>query len=229
MTIERKRRKAQAKRRKVKRRKESSSRKETIFNIIPLVVVVVITIIILRASFRGTQPDPPAPDFTVQDVITERNFTLSVTGKEQIVIVNFFGTQCSECQPVMQVLLQLRNTYAAEIVIVSLAPPSSGDTVNSLLDYQLDSDYRWLIARDSSGIAKSYGVTELPTTVIVDRNGLINDQSEGVISFAYMDNKIGTLLNEQPRVDRQLNMAQILSRDLNSLGVPDQICDLIDT
>jgi len=223
MTIERKRRKAQEKRKKLKLRKQSTSRKETIFNVIPLVVVVVITIIILRASFLGTKPDPPAPDFTVQDVITERNFTLSVTGKEQIVIVNFFGTKCSNCQPVMQVLLQLRNKFAADIVIVSLAPPSSADTVDSLYDYQLASNYRWLIALDTSGIAKSYGVSKLPTTVIVDRHTRIHDQSEGVVSFTYLDNKIGKLLKEQPRVPGRPSLVLNVISKFERLQLPEHV------
>ncbi len=198
-----KRRKAQEKRSAVKsrRRHKKRARIETIFNLIPLVVVGVITILVIRASIQSVQTGPPAPDFTLQDVITERYYSLSVAGTEQIVVINFFGTQCPNCHEAMQTLLQLRNEFGNDISIISIAPPKSGDTVEGLKDYAMDNDFRWFIATDNTGsIAMDYDVTNLPTTVIVDRNQRIAFQLEGFASYEILEHRISTLLKEQPRV-----------------------------
>ena len=117
----------------------------------------------------------------------------------------------------MNTLLELRNKFGAEIVLISVAPGYAGDTVETLYEYQVDSDFRWFIALDTSGVSLLYAADLLPTTVIIDRNMRISARQDGVVSFKFLENKISTLLREQPRVQRATNLAHMWDREQSGL------------
>ena len=198
MSVSQKKQKAREKRRAVTKRKKRKKRIETMFNLIPLVVVGVITLIVLRSSFQSQQSGPPAPDFDLFNVLDNRNFALRAGGLEQIILLEFFKLNCPDCITQNQLLLQLRAEFGPDIVIVTV---SAADTKEQLLEYVNENEIRWFVAVDPEmSMTQDYEVTTLPTTLLIDRDHRIVTRREGVGSFEFWKNEIGTLLKEQPRV-----------------------------
>ena len=55
----------------------------------------------------------------------------------------------------------------------------------------------WRIARDTSGVSKKYDITAAPTTVIIDREGIISPHSPyvGLTDASKLSNEIDLLLS----------------------------------
>jgi cytochrome c biogenesis protein CcmG/thiol:disulfide interchange protein DsbE len=123
----------------------------------------------------------PAPEFTLEDLNGRKLPLASFKGKA--LAINFWATWCGPCKIETPWLIELRNQYAAqgfEVVGISMDDLDRDDAARLNSDKQeiarfvqkMQIPYPVLIDGDS--ISKAYGgLDELPTTFVVDRNGII--------------------------------------------------------
>ncbi len=119
-------------------------------------------------------------DFTVTTVDGEI-FTLSeVLKTKKAVLINFWYINCSWCQEEFPYMNSVYQNYSDDIAIIALNPLSS-DSESSIKTYRASMNLSIPMAKADASIAEAFGVEAYPTSVVVDRYGMISIIEEGAI------------------------------------------------
>jgi peroxiredoxin len=136
------------------------------------------------------------PDFNLKDLSGKEVSWKMFQGK--VVIVNLWMTTCPPCRKEMPMLQQLQNKYASHgVVVLGISTDEKASTAAKFAR-QLKITYPLLlnsILMTSETEQKKFGFKGLPTTFIVDRNGIIRKK---VIGFTYsedLENGLNELLH----------------------------------
>ena len=162
--------------------------------IILMVIVALIAVDALQAGQFGPGGEASwekAQDFTLKDIYG-RQFSLS-DFKGKVVILDFFTTYCEPCEEEIGELKQLKSRFGAQIVIISISV-YPGDTDDVLRDYAEEHGITWRVARDTANLASAYGVSAVPTLVIIDRDGYIRHKHVGFTSHEVLESEVMELL-----------------------------------
>lgn len=120
-------------------------------------------------------------DFTVTDG-DDIDITLSeVLEDKELVILNFFYTQCGPCASEFPALNSAYSNYTSDVAVIALADPNQGDTVSLVRNYKNNMGLDFYMALDSIALTSRFGVTSYPTTVFIDRFGVICSRHTGSI------------------------------------------------
>lgn len=127
-----------------------------------------------------------APVFTLKD-LNGKTVTLSAF-KGKVVLLNFFATWCPPCRAEMPALNKLYHALkprGLEIVAVS-----TDRSVNDIKDFleKHRVDFPILFDGDRSA-SKQYRVFSMPTTFLIDRNGMIADKFYGEYDWTEPETK----------------------------------------
>jgi peroxiredoxin len=102
--------------------------------------------------------------------------------KGKIVILNFWATWCPPCRnemPSMETLYQRFKNQGLEILAVDL-----GEERNQVQKFIKDNRYTFPVLLDSEGkVSGQYGISSIPTTYILDRDGKIIGRIVGSIRW----------------------------------------------
>ncbi|MGI0133074.1 MAG: cytochrome c biogenesis protein CcdA [Thermoplasmata archaeon] len=130
----------------------------------------------LGTSSAASPSSTTAPNFTLKDIYGQ-NFTLSQHLTTDVVVVEFTSLSCSECQVVEKTLQSLYAGYnqsgQTNVQILSVyIEPQFGDTIPALQSYHDQNQITWYMAQDTSTLAvsKAYGVSDIPTVVVIDKS-----------------------------------------------------------
>jgi cytochrome c biogenesis protein CcmG, thiol:disulfide interchange protein DsbE len=125
---------------------------------------------------RGVRPaqlDIPAPDFTVSDGATTVHLAAY---RGQVVLLNFWWSQCGPCIVELPSLLQLHRDMPS-LVIVGV---SIDEDANSYSTFIARRHVDFLTVRDPSQTAPRLFHTDMwPETYLIDRNGVIRSKFIG--------------------------------------------------
>ncbi|HLK59204.1 MAG TPA: redoxin domain-containing protein [Chthonomonadaceae bacterium] len=136
----------------------------------------------------GKYEGKPAKDFTLQDRDGKEVSLASLKGK--IVVVDFWASWCVPCKAVMPTLQEIHDKLGSDVVV--LAVDSFDEKADCDKFLKANPQYTMRILRDPAGtdadksIASTlYGVEGIPTTLIIDREGvlrkyLIGEHDRGV-------------------------------------------------
>lgn len=122
----------------------------------------------------------PAPDFTLTDQYGESHTLSDYRGKT--VVLNFWATWCPYCVKEMPYLQNLYEEYGSnqeDLVILGVANPKSDgvEFANDISQPEVEAflekeGYTYPVLMDLKGqVFGTYGVTSLPTTWFIDKNG----------------------------------------------------------
>jgi cytochrome c-type biogenesis protein len=141
-----------------------------------------------------------APNFTLPNIYGAP-FTLSSYRNTSVVLIEFTSLSCSECQIVEQSLHSLYGGYNAtgttHVQVVSVyIEPSFGDTIPNLKAYHDSHNITWTMAQDTPSLAvsRSYGVSDIPNVVIVDKQERVVYQQAGAQSTTQLQSTISSAL-----------------------------------
>ena len=117
----------------------------------------------------------PAKDFTVR-VLSGDSFTLS-SQKGRVVLIDFWATWCAPC---LEDIPRMKRIYAAyqkkgfEIIGISLDRRKE-----DVVKYVHDKELRWKVSYTgalwSDPTARLYGVNKIPSTWLVDKEGILRE------------------------------------------------------
>lgn len=106
-------------------------------------------------------------------------FTLEeLLQSKKAVALNFWYTTCPACVSEFPALNNAYKAYSDTIAVVAL---DSSDTPDQIAEFQNKNNYAFHFAKDNAGITSAFGVMSFPTTVIVDRYGVIAETHSGGI------------------------------------------------
>lgn len=132
-----------------------------------------------------------APDFELSDIYGN-SFKLSNL-KGKVIILDFFATWCPPCVaeiPGFNSLVDEYKSKGLEIVGVSL-----DDKVSTVKDFAENKNMKYHLIMGNEKIVKDYGgITGIPTTFIIDKNGNIVNKHIGYVEKEDFEKEIKGLL-----------------------------------
>lgn len=143
----------------------------------------------------SSEPAPiaghPAPDFELKSLEGEIIRLSDYKGRP--VIVNFWATWCPPCRAEFPDFQKVAVENGDNIVIIGVNHTSS-DSPQLIPDFVDEFGITFPIVLDETGeTVKTYQVVGLPTTVFIDRNGIIQEVFTGPINKAYIDVRLAKL------------------------------------
>ncbi len=111
----------------------------------------------------------PAKDFTLTDV-NGKTYTLANL-KGKTVVLNFWFTTCAGCIEEMPELNKIRKSYAGKnVVFLALAL----DDAQSIRNFTKKHSFEYSLLSDAANVAADYKVSMYPTSMVINRQGLIS-------------------------------------------------------
>ena len=149
-------------------------------------------IFILISPFFDDLVGKKAPDFTLKTIDGD-SYTLSDNfGK--VIVLDIMTTSCPACIEEMEHLRAIYNKYSSEDVMIVTISIDSRDKNSDLRDFKRDHGDDWIFARDTDDVANKYKVRYTPTTVIIDREGIIRYLDYGELSEQKLSKEIDKLI-----------------------------------
>ncbi len=120
-------------------------------------------------------------NFAFTDAVTGRKYELSRLLDENVygyktVMLNFFYVSCSPCRLEFPYIEEAYKAYNDKMAIVAISYQDSSPAIKSFAE-QVGLSFN--MSYDSSGTTSKFGVTEFPTTVMIDRFGVVAARSTG--------------------------------------------------
>ena len=136
-----------------------------------------------------------APDFSLEDLQGKTIRLKDLRGK--VVLVNFFATWCAPCIKEVPAFSQLYERYREKgFEIVGIGVDMEGETALRPFSEKLRIPYPVVIG--TRKVVLDYGgITGVPTSFFVDRDGYIADQFIGVRPVQILEKNITNLLEKE--------------------------------
>ena len=128
-------------------------------------------------------PNPvAAPDFTLEDMDEEKYSFKGLRGK--VVLINFWATWCPPCRREMPSMERLHQKLDSDrFKVLAINQMEDGDHVFAYTgQLEVDPTFTILFDKDSK-ISNNYGVVGLPTTFIIDKQGMVRYRAIGGREF----------------------------------------------
>lgn len=135
-----------------------------------------------------------APDFTLNDINGEKVNLSEFRGK--VVLLNFWATWCGPCRAEMPSLNNLYNEFKDKgLVVLAVSVDTSEKPVRSFIK-DLKLSFPVLMDKNKAVSFDEYGVFGLPTTFLINKNGMITEKIMGEREWdsPQMKEKISRLL-----------------------------------
>ena len=141
----------------------------------------------------------PAPDFALEDLNGKTVRLSDFDGKVRI--VDFWATWCPPCVAELPHFKELYETYRSKgFEIIGVALDQQGASVVKPFVEENEIEYPILVGNPT--VAASYGgVSSLPTTFVIDRQGKVYKKYIGYIPKATFEKDIAALLNKEKPTD----------------------------
>ena len=144
----------------------------------------------------GTRTNPGnnmAPEFTLAST-DGKDIRLS-DYKGKVVIVDFWATWCGPCRKGIPDLIELQKEFGKDIVVIgiSLDSGTKGDVVPFIQKFGIN----YPITYGTPEVTQQYGGVEaIPTSFVIDKNGIIVDKHIGLVPKSEYADQIHKLLNK---------------------------------
>ena len=139
-------------------------------------------------------PENPAPDFTVTDADGNEVKLSDFKGKG--VVLNFWASWCGPCKSEMPHFQEAFEEYGEEVqfLMVNMSDPF-GDPRADSDSFLADGGYSFPVYYDTMAeCAYGYGVTGIPMTFFIDKDGNLVSGKSGMISAEDLERRILTII-----------------------------------
>jgi peroxiredoxin len=151
--------------------------------------------VLIPASSRKT-----APDFTLPDAQGQPIQMSKLKGK--VVLLDFWATWCGGCKLEIPWYMEFDQKYKAQgLAVLGVAMDDDGwKAVRPFLVQEKDPEtggrtaMKYPVVLGSEGLAKQYGLTSMPMTVLIDREGRVAFAHTGVVDRADFEGHVRELL-----------------------------------
>lgn len=113
----------------------------------------------------------PYTDFTAYTKDGEAVAISSLVDKQDFLLIDFWASWCGPCRRLMPGLKSLLADYSGKLAIVSVSVDEDAEAWQKTVN---DLGLTWLQLRDTTDEgSKIYGITTIPHTVLINREGII--------------------------------------------------------
>lgn len=158
-----------------------------------------LTLVLLFSHCAKKPKDSGAsPDFTLK-TLEGQEITLSGL-KGKVVLLDFWATWCGPCKESIPHLIQLYKSYKDRgFELIGMSTDKAGD-VEMVRRFAKSLDIPYPIILTPDEVARSYKVTGLPTTVLIDKKGKIREKIIGYNNTIgqQITSKVEELIAENP-------------------------------
>lgn len=148
----------------------------------------------LRPPAWVSQESHPVPPFTAEVIGGGTLDEQSLRGK--VVLINFWATWCPFCRhemPAMQAFYQDHKEHGFEILAISIENEAA-----PVAHFMREAGYGFPAALVNASITQAFGsIDRIPTSFIIDRQGLIRYRIAGQVHGARLRRLIEPLLEER--------------------------------
>lgn len=141
---------------------------------------------------------PAAPRLTLTDLAGNTFNTANFKGK--VVVVNLWAAWCTPCAAEVPRLIALQQKYqdnGLQIIGISI-----DDSDKELRDFYQRHKINYPVVAGDQKLADAYGgILGLPTTLVINRDGLIEKKFIGAADFAMLEQEIISQLQKVPPAD----------------------------
>ena len=143
----------------------------------------------------GNRAGMRAPDFTLTEVTTGESVSLSQF-RGRPVLINFWATWCGPCRlemPHLQAAYEQYKDKGFTVLAVDIEFDDGPQAVQEFID---ELGLTFPIVKDVTGTVEvdKYNVLGYPTSVFVDRNGIIQYVHRGPMTKDFIDEKLKDML-----------------------------------
>jgi len=136
----------------------------------------------------GARVGKKMPTFTL-DSLQGTQVTIGQPGK--ITVINFWATWCPPCLEEMPELEEFAKKNKQKIDFYAVNLQESNGKVS---DFMNKHKYTMPVLLDKDGVvAKQFQIAAIPTTIIVDKNGLIKHRQSGAMTMNELEGIINSL------------------------------------
>lgn len=150
------------------------------------------------AAAVGSTPGAMAPDFTLKN-LAGGNLTLSdLRGKA--VIVDFWDTWCPPCRKALPHLEELSQTYGDDLVVVGVAFGREGEAKVQAYIQEHNLTFEMVLFEKTSTILTDFGgIQSIPTTFLIDANGVIVEKWVGGLDKATYEKAVVATIGDKTK------------------------------
>lgn len=134
-----------------------------------------------------------APDFKLMSLEKE-TFTVQQWKGDKPIVINFWASWCGPCRIETPDLIDLHKQFGDEVVFYGVNL-TLGDNMDDVEAFVQEYNVTYPILLDITGdVSKEYFIQAVPTTYLIDRNGVVADRIIGIISHQELERRIQKLI-----------------------------------
>lgn len=175
-----------------------------LFFLVPLLVVIVMVVLFWRgldparnpASLSSALIGKPVPSFSLAGLAPSQPGLSSADFKGQVTVLNFFASWCAPCRAEHPLLMDLAKDPSIRLVGITYK-----DRLADSMDFlaELGNPFAAIGADETGRTGIDFGLTGVPETYIVDRDGIVRYRLPQPIDPARLADEIRPLLAELAR------------------------------
>jgi peroxiredoxin len=157
----------------------------------------------VRTELRPADSRSAAPDFWLKD---GRGKTVRLSDfRGRVVLLDFWATMCGGCVEEIPAFIDIAKTFkprglatigvSEDIVYSNLSGPDEAWT--KVKPFVQAHKLGYTVVMGDEGVTKSYGITALPLTYLIDARGRVAAVYSGVVDRANVESNITALLKER--------------------------------
>ena len=163
--------------------------------VIALVSVLVSGLVMVGCSpgsAEGVKVGNLAPDFQLQNLDGQ---TISLSGLQGTpVLINFWATWCPPCRGEMPYIQEIYEEWIDKgLVLLAI---NIGEASSAVRGFMQSQNLSFTVLLDTEqDVAQRYGISGIPTTFFVDKNGIIQDRVVGAFqNKAQIEDRLSKIL-----------------------------------
>ncbi|WP_378954553.1 TlpA family protein disulfide reductase [Pelosinus sp. sgz500959] len=157
-----------------------------------IVMGIMVIFLLVLGSICSAAPDTGStvgkmmPQFTLNAV---NGSSITVMPSDKVTIINFWATWCPPCRAEMPELNAFQLQYSDTVAFYGINLREEANFVN---DFMYKKGYSMLVLLDSNGeVGNLFQIKFIPTTIVIDRNGIIIFRKSGPVT----KNELETIIN----------------------------------
>ena len=119
-------------------------------------------------------------DFTVTDIDGKSHTLSEILAEKELVVLNFWYVTCSWCGEEFPYMNNAYNAYGDKVEILALDPYGT-DSESDIATYKASMGLDFPMIKDYNALYAAFGVAAFPTSVFIDRYGVICLIEEGAL------------------------------------------------